>query len=252
MDIDIIQVDRSNIDQEHVCCANSDNKGEGCLASRKAWMKSQFDAGLSFKKVNVNGKVFIESIPAEHAWCPIDAPGYLFIKCFWVSGQFKGKGYANALLEECIRDAKSQNKQGLVVLSSPKKVPFLSEPKYLKYKGFQRCDMASPHFELLYLPFTDAAPVPAFAPCCKDGLINETGYVLYYSDQCPYAEKYAMLVADAARELGESMRLIKIITTEQAQAAPSPFTTYTLFHNGAFLTSEILSVTKFIKLLKGN
>jgi predicted GNAT family acetyltransferase len=251
MDITIVQVNSSNIDKEHICCANSDKKGDGCLANRKSWMKSQFDAGLTFKKVNVNGKVFIEYIPAEHAWCPIVAPGYLFIKCFWVSGQYKGKGYANALLEECIRDAKAQNKHGLVILSSPKKLPFLSDPKYLKHKGFQRCDMANPHFELLYLPFTDSAPVPAFAPCCKDGLITETGYVLYYSDQCPYAEKYAVMLADTAREQGESIKLIKIMTAEQAQAAPSPFTTYTLFYNGTFLTNEILSVPKFLKLLKG-
>lgn len=249
--MEIIQVDQGNIDREHVCCANSDKKGDSCLASRKAWMKSQFEAGLTFKKMNINGKVFIEYMPAENAWCPIDAPGYLFIKCFWVSGQCKGKGYANALLEECIKDARSQNKLGLVVLSSPKKLPFLSDPKYLKYKGFQICDKAKPNYELLYLPLTRDSIVPGFKPCCKEGTITEAGYVLYYSDQCPYAEKYAGLVADAAEEQGEAVHLIKYTTGEDARNAPSPFTTYTLFHNGEFVTNEILSVSKFIKLLKG-
>ena len=249
--MEIIQVDQSNIEREHVCCANSDKKGDSCLASRKAWMKSQFDTGLTFKKLNVNGKVFIEYMPAENAWCPIEAPGFLFVKCFWVSGQYKGKGYANALLEACITDAKLQNKQGLVILSSPKKLPFLSDPKYLKYKGFLVCDKANPHFELLYLPFTETASKPSFKPCCKEGSIEASGYILYYSDQCPYAEKYSMLVAQAAKEQGTEVKLIKFSSSEEARNAPSPFTTYSLFHNGAFVTNEILSVPKFIKLLKG-
>jgi predicted GNAT family acetyltransferase len=249
--MEIIKVDQFNIEKEHVCCANSDKKGDSCLASRKAWMKSQFSAGLTFKKANVNGKVFIEYMPAENAWCPIEAPGFLFIKCFWVSGQYKGKGYANELLYECISDAKAQDKLGLVILSSPKKQPFLSDPKYLKYKGFQLCDKANPHFELLYLPFTETASKPSFKPCCKEGTVATRGYVLYYSDQCPYAEKYSMLVADAAREQGEEVKLIKFTSSEEARNAPSPFTIYSLFHNGDFVTNEILSVPKFIKLLKG-
>ena len=249
--MEIIRVDRTNIDAEHVCCASSDQKGDNCLSRRKAWMKSQFDAGLTFQKLNVNGKVFIEYLPAEHAWCPVEAPGYLFIKCYWVSGQYQGKGYASALLEECIRDAKAQDKAGLVILSSPKKLPLLSDPKYLKRKGFQVCDRAEPHFELLYLPLKEEAPVPGFLPCSKEGVIQEKGYVLYYSDQCPYAEKYSLLAAEAARTHGEEIRLYKYTNADQARKAPSPFTTYTLFHNGTFVTNEILSVTKFNKLLKG-
>ncbi|MDF2943868.1 MAG: acetyltransferase [Herbinix sp.] len=246
--MDIITVNPSNIDNEHVCCATSDKKGDNGLTRRKAWMKSQFSDGLIFKKLNVNGKVFIEYLPAENAWSPIEAPGYLFIKCFWVSGQFKGKGYANALLSECIDDAISQGKLGLVILSSPKKMPFLSDPKYLKHKGFTVCDTALPHFELLYLPLVDNAPKPIFKSCCKQGNINEDGFVLYYSDQCPYAEKYSSLISDAARDKGKMIKLIKYQSKEHAQSAPTPFTIYSLFHNGKFITNEILSVAKFLKL----
>ncbi len=84
------------------------------------------------------GKVFIEYLPAEAAWAPVEAPGYLYIDCFWVSGKYKGKGYGDALLEECIADGKAQGKKGLVVLSTKKKMPFLSDPGYLKYKGIYR------------------------------------------------------------------------------------------------------------------
>lgn len=249
--MNIITVNSSNIEKEHVCCANSNIKGDTCLASRKAWMKDQFEEGLTFKKMDINGKVFIEYLPAENAWCPIKAPGYLFIKCFWVSGQYKGKGYANELLEECIKDAKKQGKQGLVILSSTVKKPFLSDPKYLKYKGFMVSDTAKPYFELLYLPFEASAPKPEFLDCCKEGRLLEEGFVLYYSDQCPYSEKYSQLIAEAAKEEGTEVKLIKYTNKYQAQAAASPFTTYSLFYQGNFITNEIQSVPKFLKLMKG-
>lgn len=214
-------------------------------------MKEQFKEGLTFKKFDINGKVFIEYIPAENAWCPIDAPGYLFIKCYWVSGQYAGKGYANKLLEECLKDAKEQGKAGLVILSASKKLPFLSDPKHLKHKGFLTCDTAKPQFELLYLPFIADSFKPKFKESCKTGTILEDGYVLYYSDQCPYAEKYSFIISDIAKENNVTMKLIKITSKEQAQSAPCPFTTYSLFHNGQFITNEILSPTKFTKMIRG-
>jgi len=77
--MDIISVNRSNIDKEHICCAISDKKGETCVSSKKTWMKSKFENGLVFKRLDARGKVFIEYIPAENAWCPIEADGvYLY------------------------------------------------------------------------------------------------------------------------------------------------------------------------------
>jgi ribosomal protein S18 acetylase RimI-like enzyme len=248
--MEIITVDKTNIEKEHICCAITDKKGETCVSSKKAWMKDQFDNGLVFKKLDVRGKVFIEYIPAENAWCPIEAEGYLFINCFWVSGQFKGQGYANKLLEECIADAKSQNRAGLVTLSSVKKMPFLSDPKFLKYKGFKVCDSAQPYFELLYLPFDENAVKPRFKDCCRDASIDEKGLVLFYTNQCPHTDKYAPLIAEIAKSKGQSITLKKLESKEQAQNAPAPFTTYSFFYDGKFVTHEILSESKFMNFLE--
>ncbi|MCW6075033.1 N-acetyltransferase [Clostridium sporogenes] len=248
--MNIISVDNENIDKEHICCAISDKKGETRISSKKNWMKKQFNEGLVFKKFNVRGKVFIEYIPAENAWCPIEAPGYMFINCFWVSGQFKGQGCGNKLLEECIMDAKQKNKKGLVILSSKKKMPFLSEPKYLKYKGFKICDIAEPYYELLYLPFDENGVKPKFKECCKNATINEKGIVLYYSNQCPHTDKYAPLIKEIAQLKKVKFSLIKYESKQQAHNAPSPFTTYSLFYDGKFVTNEILSENKFKKLLE--
>ncbi len=247
--MDIISVDQSNIADEHICCAISDKKGESCVSSKKVWLSERFAHGLVFKKLDVRGKVFIEYIPAEKAWCPIKADGYMHINCFWVSGQFAGQGYANRLLEECINDAKAKGKIGLTALSSSKKMPFLSDPKYLKYKGFKVADTAAPYYELLYMPFAEAAPAPVFKECVKQGGISEKGMVLYYSNQCPHTDKYAPIIKTLAEHRGSTVKLIKLETAEQAQSAPAPFTTYSFFYDGKFVTNEIFSEKKFLKFM---
>lgn len=248
--MDIIHVNKDNIDREHICCAIGNKKEDCGLLAKKDWLKERFAEGLVFKKLNARGKVFIEYIPAENAWCPIAAEGYLFINCFWVSGSFKGKGYGAELLNECILDGRQQGKKGLVALSSKKKMPFLSDPIYLKNKGFEVCDTAKPYYELLYLPFEKTAEKPRFKECAKKGEIQEKGVVLYYSNQCPHTEKYTSLVADIAKIRGIDFSLRKYESKEEAQKSPAPFTTYSLFYDGKFVTNEILSEKKFIKFLE--
>lgn len=248
--MDIINVDENNIYTQHICCAISDKKGETCVSSKKDWMKERFREGLIFKKLDVRGKVFIEYIPAENAWSPIEASGYMFINCFWVSGQFKGQGYSNKLLEACISDAKLQGKKGLVILSSKKKMPFLSDPKYLQYKGFEICDSAAPYYELLYFPFDKKAEKPRFKACCKEGIIDKQEMVLYYTHQCPHTEKYTLLIAKIAESRGVNLTLIRYGSKEEAQNAPTPFTTYSFFYQGKFVTNEIMSESKFLKFLE--
>ncbi|MGB3367582.1 MAG: GNAT family N-acetyltransferase [Acidaminobacteraceae bacterium] len=247
----IINVNSDNIDHEHICCAISEKKGENCAGSKKDWMKERFSDGLVFKKLDERGKVFIEYIPSENAFAPIVASNYMYINCFWVSGKFKGQGYANVLLEECIKDAKEKGKYGLTILSSKKKIPFLSDPKFLKYKGFKVCDSTSPYYELLYLPFTDdkSNPIPRFNESVHAKDVDKEGIVLYYTNQCPHTEKYANLIKDIADGHKVKFKLNKIRTTKEAQLAPAPFTTYSMFINGVFETNEILSEKKFLKII---
>jgi hypothetical protein len=47
--------------------------------SKKVWLAERFDDGLIFKKGDVRGKCFIEYIPSEKAWAPIEAEDYMYI-----------------------------------------------------------------------------------------------------------------------------------------------------------------------------
>lgn len=244
--MEFIKVTEENLEREHICCAISNNKDCQVMA-KKNWMKEELKEGLVFLKGNVRGKCFIEYMPAENAWMPIEAEGYMYINCFWISGQFKGKGYANQLLEECIRDSKEKGKKGLCIRASAKKKPFLSEGDYLKYKGFRVADTAEPFFELLYLPFKEA-DIPRFKECVKNPQIKEDGYVLYYTHQCPFTAKYVPVLEQAAKEHNISFKSILINSKEDAQNMPVASTTYALFLDGKFVTNEILSEKKFLKM----
>ena len=130
--MDYIRVTRENIDKEHICCAMS---GKQSLA-KKEWLKQRFEEGLVFYRSAERGKCFIEYIPAENAWVPIDAAGWLYINCLWVSGSMKGHGYSSELLEECLRDARAQGKNGVCILCAEgRKREFLADPKFLTHKA---------------------------------------------------------------------------------------------------------------------
>lgn len=74
--MELIELTYENIDKEHICCAISNNK-DIQIMSKKNWLKDRLDEGLVFLKGNVRGKCFIEYIPAEYAWTPIWAEGYI-------------------------------------------------------------------------------------------------------------------------------------------------------------------------------
>ena len=159
--MEFIQVTKENLEKEHICCAISNNK-DIQVSSKKSWLAERFDEGLVFLKSVERGKCFIEYIPAEYAWNPIDAEGYMYIDCLWVAGSFKGHGYASELLNFCIEDSKQKGKKGLCILACGKKKPFLADPKFLSYKGFEPCDEADNGVQLWYLPFEKEAGQPRF------------------------------------------------------------------------------------------
>ena len=240
-----IRITKENIDKEHICCAMS---GKQSIV-KKEWLKQRFEEGLVFFRSEERGKCFIEYIPAENAWVPIEAKGYLYINCLWISGSMKGHGYSKDLLSECIRDAKTQGRKGLCILSSEgRKREFLADPKFLTYQGFLAADVSDCNINLMYLPFYPEAEPPKFKECAKHPKIDKAGFVLYYTDQCPFTYYWVPRVAEVAKEHNIPFKVIHITNKESAQNTPAPVTTYALFRDGKFLTQAIQSDKKFLAL----
>ena len=136
----------------------------------------------------------------------------------------------------------------MCILGAAKKKPFLADPKFLKYKGFSVSDEADNGIQLWYLPFSANAGKPVFGESAKHPHVDDEGYVLFYTSQCPFNAKYVPIVEQTAGEHGIPFKAIHIESREQAQNAPTPVTTYALFYDGEYLTNEQMNDKRFLKL----
>lgn len=161
----------------------------------------------------------------------------------------KGHGYSNDLIGECLRDAKAQGRSGVCILSAEgRKREFLSDPKYLAYKGFSVADVSDCGISLMYLPFDENAPVPSFKECAKHPKTNGNGFELYYTDQCPFTFYWVPRVEDVAKEHDIPFRAIRVADKETARKLSSPVTTYALFYDGKFVTHAVQSDRRFLEI----
>jgi len=251
---EIITLDKSNIDNEHICCAISDKKCKESYELKKNWLRKEFDNGYVFHRINARAKVFIEYGPSERGWIPIDAPNYLLVNCFWVSGQYKKQGYGKELLRIAFEDAKRQGKDGLVTVVGTTKFHFMSDTKWLLSQGFETIEKTPSGFSLLVKKLNPKARNPTFKDSVKSGECEiKKGIVVYYSNRCPFAEFHVMnSLIETAKKRKLILKVIKLETMNQAQSAPSPATIFSLFYNGRFITTD-LSVcmdSRFDKIVK--
>lgn len=247
----IIAVTKDNIDSEHICCAiGNDKENKERAQTKKAWLRQRFDDGLVFKRLDERGKVFIEYMPIETVWKPLEGKNFLVINCLWVSGRFKGQGWSKKLLDECITDAKKGRKDGIAVVSSDKDRPFLTDKKFYVHNGFKTVDTAFPYFELLALRFNDTAEFPKFSDKAKKGTCTSTkDFYFVYSNQCVFMEEYAAIFSSVAERNGFSSEIKKLTSSEDAKKEGSPFGTFGVYFKGKFLTHELMTEEKFEKLV---
>lgn len=252
--IDFITLTPENIDKEHICCAISDKKCTESYQLKKDWLKKEFENGYVFRRIDARAKVFIEYGEAEKAWIPIKADNYLSVNCFWVSGQYKGQGYAKALLQSAINDALKQKKDGLVTVVGTKKFHFMSDTKWFLKQGFETCDTTKSGFSLLVLKLNPKSDAPKFNSCVIEGECEEkSGIVAYFSNRCPFSEYHVYnSLPETAKKRNLPLKIIKLKTMEQAQAAPSPATIFSLFYNGKFVTTDVSVCmdSRFDKIVK--
>ena len=245
----IVSLNRENIQEEHICCAIADKKCAAGYGAKKDLMAAAFGQGYRFNKLNVRGKVFLDYAPQESSWYPIEAENYLVLGCFWVSGKYKGKGWARELLQGCINEAKSLGKAGLVSLVGKTKKPFLSDKKMLEHFDFKKCDEAAPYFELVYLPLQEETQPPHFLPNVKQPLVNPEGLEFFYSSWCPFTLYYLEEMREYALEKGIPFSAVYFQSREEARRGPSPFPVWSVYYKGVFLTHEILTKSRLEKLL---
>ena len=239
--MEILKLTAKNIEEEHICCALSDKKSKEGYQKKKDWLKTEFNNGYTFQKVDVRGKVFIEYVPIEKSWLPLDGSNFMVINCFWVAGQFKGQGNGKKLLQQCLKDAKALNMDGVVAISSDKKRPFMSDPKFFKHQGFEIIDEAPPYFKLFGLKINPKADFPTIKQSAKAGACpDKKGITVYYSDTCPFTDYYInQLLPKYAESKNTPITIHHLKTQKDGQNMPIPWIINSVFYKGELVTLEM-------------
>jgi hypothetical protein len=208
---------------------------------KKAWLSGQFESGYVFEMLDERAKVFIEYGPVESSWVPVDADDYMMLGCFWVSGKYKASGHGKNLLASAIKEAKDQNKKGLLALVGKKKFHFMSDGKWLIRQGFEVVDENESGFQLLAYSLTPSENPPRFKSSVKTGLIEgEEDLVVYYSSKCPFTDHHVKVSLKETMEKRKiSYRIHYIDSKDKAMACPSPNTIFSVFYKNKFLTTDL-------------
>ena len=237
--MELLKLNAKNIEEEHICCAISDKKSIAGYNKKKEWLKSEFKNGYSFQKVDVRGKVFIEYVPIESSWLPLEGSNFMVINCFWVAGQYKGQGNGKKLLQQCLKDAK--NMDGVIAISSDKKRPFMSDPKFLKHQGFEIIDEAPPFFKLWGLKTNAKASYPTIMESAKSGTFpDKKGITAYYSNTCPFTDYYTnQLLREYAKNKNIPITIKHIKSQKDGRKMPIPWVINSVFYKGELVTLEM-------------
>jgi L-amino acid N-acyltransferase YncA len=215
------------------------------------WFKEYYPKGLRIKVVISvkNGyQGMLEYIPGKYAHRPVDAAEYMFIHCIFVGfkKECKGKGYATALIDECIKDAKKTHMQGVAVVT--RKGPFMAKKDIFLKKGFVMVDEAKPDFELLALKFDPNSANPKFKKMSTEKFTK--GLTIIRSAQCPYSVKNVDAILETAKKMKLDVKLIDLADSDSAQQAPCAFGTFCIIYNGEILSHHPISNTRFENIMK--
>lgn len=245
--VEFITLTAENLTEEHLCCIIRSKKIHPGVEAKRKWLADRLQEGHVFRKLNAKGCCFIEYAPLETAWVPIEGNGFLYIYCLWVDNPFKGQGYATALMESCIADAKAQGRSGICMLGAKKQKNWLSNQAFAKKFGFKAADSTENGYELLTLSFDGT--MPHFVENAKRETIEALDLTIYYDFQCPFIAQKIEDLQKYSEESGHPIHLICVDTLEKAKTLPCVFNNWAAFYQGKFVTVNLLDVKSAEKLL---
>ncbi len=251
-DIKIIDLTPENISEYGVCGYKDANKHVE-LRKKIEWVAEYYSKGLKIKAlISQKGgyQGMIEYIPGKYAHRPVEAEGFLFIHCLFVGfkKEFKGKGYATLLIDECIKDAKESKMSGVAVVT--RKGSFMADNNIFLKNGFQIVDNAKPDFELLVLKFDQLTKDPVFKNNKEENIQDyNSGLTILRSAQCPYTEKNVHAILDSAKKMKIKTKLVDLQDANAVQANPCAFGTFGIIYNGKIISHHPISNTRFENIM---
>ena len=215
------------------------------------WLKERFSEGMKIKLLFLGNEKkpfgFIEYVPGEYAWRAVDASGYMFIHCMWISpNKHKNKGFGSLLVNDCIKDAENEGKYGVAVVTS--EGSFMAGKALFLKNGFKSVASAKPSFELM-VKTQKEGPVPEFKDW-ETQLEKYNGLNIIYANQCPWVARSIKELGEIADEKVLKLKVTELKTAKDAQNAPSIYATFNLVYNGKLLADHYISNRRFLNILK--
>jgi hypothetical protein len=252
-DTQIIDLKPENI-ADYGVCGYKDVKKHLELRKKIEWFKEYYPKGLRIKVIlSKKGgyQGMLEYIPGKYAHRPVDADGYMFIHCIFVGfkNEFKNKGLASSLINECIKDAKNEKMLGVAVAT--RKGPFMANKSLFLKNGFQVVDSAKPDFELMVKKFDEKYKNPKFKSNMTDNLKKyEKGLYVFRSPQCPYTEKNVNAILESAKDkFNLKPNLVDLEDFNAVQNTPCAFGSFCIIYNGEIISHHPISNTRFENII---
>jgi GNAT superfamily N-acetyltransferase len=231
--------------------------GIGCVADPKhvgygrkvEWLRRRFAEGLGFFLFR-DGKgkplAFLEYVPGEFVWRPVDAEGWLFVHCLWVypAGKTTG-GLGSRLIQAAVEEARQAGARGLAAMVSDE--PWMVGKEIFLKNGF--VPVAERDRFQLVVKRLKKGPAPRFRELSSKWQ-KFRGLHIVYSAQCPYLAKSAEEVSAMASEHGLKVKVTVLRSAREAQDGPSYYGVFGLLWNGRLLSDHYVSRGRFRNILR--
>lgn len=228
------------------CIKNRDNPGYGRKVN---WLRRRFDEGLGillFRDDRGKPLAFLEYVPGEFAWRPVDAQGWLFVHCLWVfaSGRKVG-GLGGRLIRACIEEATRAGSIGVAAMVSGG--PWIAGKDVFLKHGFTKTAERD-RFELVVCRLREGAE-PRFREIDGSSARYRDLHIVY-SDQCPMLLKSVNDLSQMAAENGLKLQVTALKSALEAENAPSYYGSFSLLWNGRLLSDHYVSKGRFRNILR--
>ena len=242
---------------ERVGPGNLSDCGIGCLTDPKhqgfrpkvEWLQERFAEGLRFLLFrNEKGKplAFLEYVPGEYAWRPVDAKGWLFVHCLWVypRGQKVG-GLGSRLIRACVEEARQAEAIGVAAMVSDG--TWMAGRQAFFKNGFEQIAEAD-RFQLVAHRLKKGLE-PRFRDI-SGNLAKYRGLHIVYTAQCPMLPKSVDDLSEMAAAHGLKLNITVLNNPREAQNAPSYYGVFNLVWNGRLLSDHYVSKGRFKHILR--
>jgi GNAT superfamily N-acetyltransferase len=236
--LDIIQVDNDCVDKTGFFCRMSKMKTEGNQRKLR-WAHARFDEGMRMSLLGDGERGFVEVLPGEHAWRPVEAAQWDVIHCLWVVGKSKGKGNGDELLRIAIDGAKEAGQKGICTVTRDDK--WVTPRSFYEEHGFEVVDEANdPNgFVLLAKKLRPSKATPRFSTHDWQSRLKDhkKGLTVFRADQCPYIDDATATARAVAKKLKIPFTEVEFSSAADIRArAPSPYGVFGMALDGKWLS----------------